>query len=185
MRSFLDIMAKIAAVNLMMATAASACLPPEPMPRLPKESDEAFEARNKELTSAEDAEGARSAQMTLFAEANSVSIGVVKDSKEITLADLSTGYEATVGPLFPIKGDMPRQAVTIRDNMHTDCGNFGGGSATSAAVGSYVLLFQGVPDYKAATGSVGYYPGEARVPEIIKAFRHFGPPPPPQSPANR
>jgi len=173
MRIIPGFIARFAAAGALMASAASACLPPEPMPRLPNESDQAYDARNGELTSVEDAEGRRFHQVSLYEQAKAVFIGVVTDSKEITLADSGSGHEVTVRPAFPIKGELPEQPAIIRDKMNSDCGYLGGGSATSAVVGTYVLLFQGVPEYEGVTGNVGFFAGEARVPEIIKAFRSF------------
>jgi hypothetical protein len=154
---------------------AFACPPPLAPPRLPGEPDKAYEERSSANIGAQTAEGQRAYQVQLGEQAERIFIGTVQASREIDLADGSKGHEVDVRPVRALKGVLPKKAATLRDGAVTECGNLGGGSATGAAPGDYVIVFEGVDTgFVPNTGKVGIFVSEARDPLLIKSLFEAG-----------
>lgn len=149
-----------------------ACIFPAPMAKLPGESQQAFEERGRALSAAENYETQRLTQTNLLAEARTVFVGVVTATRWIPV-DAVKGHEITVRPLEAIKGDLPGQPLTVRDTVFTDCGIAGGGSATSAEPGDYVIIFAELPTAPLRGDNVGILAKEAVLPDLYGALAHY------------
>jgi hypothetical protein len=168
--------AKILLATVICAAAwpAFACIPPPPPPRFPDETDKAYQERVDASVSAQNDEERRSYQIRLLEQAKAVFIGVASDSREIDLGGGSTGHEVTIRAAGALKGALPDQPILLRDVLSTDCGYVGGGSATFAKAGDYVIVFQGIDDgMQGGTGNVGIFASEARTPDLLKALVDF------------
>ena len=162
-----------ALLAILASSAALACVPPPPIVQLPGESIQAYHERVDAAFAAELFEQRRVVQSNLLAQANAVFIGVVADSREIDVSAVK-GHEVSVRPVYAIKGDLPKQPVTLRDTVFTDCGMSGGGSATSAQAGDYVIVFAGVPTSAFQGTNVGILAKESGLSELRGALAHYG-----------
>jgi hypothetical protein len=164
----------LAAMACAVASPTFACIPPPPPPRFPDETDKAYQERVDASVSAQNDEERRSYQIRLLEEAKAVFIGVASDSREIDLGGGSSGHEVTIRAAGALKGALPDQPAVLRDVLSTDCGYVGGGSATFAKAGDYVIVFQGIDDgLQGGTGNVGIFASEARAPDLLKALVDF------------
>jgi hypothetical protein len=154
------------------AAPALGCIPPPPIARLPGESQQAYQDRQNAAFAAEEFENRRLAQTAMLDEANAVFVGVVSASHEIDVGSVK-GHEISVEPVQSIKGDLPKQPVTVSDTVFTDCGISGGGSATSAKPADYVIVFAGLPTNALQGPNVGILAKEAQLPELIGALSHY------------
>ena len=169
-RSLFVVLAAVAALP----APAVACPPPLLPPQLPGETDKAYQDRSSEMLGAQTYEGRRSSQIAYGEHAKATFLGVVTDSHEIDLDGGTKGHEVTVRPVRAIKGELPSSPAILRDGYITECGNVGGGTATGAAAGDYVIVFQGVDTgWTPSTGNYGILASEARDPFLVKSLFDF------------
>jgi hypothetical protein len=142
------------------------------MAQLPGESQQAYQQRQDAAFAAETSEERRLTQTALLADSRSVFVGVVTQTQPIDVGGVK-GHQVTVRPLQSIKGDLPAQPAVVRDVVFTDCGMGGGGSATSAAPGDYVIVFAGLSPNDMRGTNVGIVAKEAQLPDLIGALAHY------------
>ena len=110
-------------------------------------------------------------------QAKAVFVGTVSQSRQIPIPWVKgvNGHEVAVRPLQAIKAALPSQLVTVRDIAFTDCATMtGGGSATTANQGDYVIVFAGLPTNAFQGANVGILAKEAQLPELLAALSKFG-----------
>ena len=140
---------------------ATACILPAPIAPLPHESQQAFHERQKASLAAIEYDSRRSAQIGFLDQSTAVFIGTIATSRDISV-DVAKGHEVAIRPLSPIKGSLPDQSVRLRDTVFTGCGLSGGGSATSAQPGDYVIVFE--------PQNVGIEAKDAVLPDLLTAL---------------
>ena len=142
------------------------------MVKLPGESQHAFEERSRAVYAAQNYETQRLVQSELLNQSKAVIVGVVTASRLIPV-DSVKGGEITVRPLEAIKGNLPGQPLTVRDTVFTDCGVGGGGSATNAEPGDYVIVFAGLPTDPPRGENWAILAKEAVLPDLYNAVAHY------------
>jgi hypothetical protein len=162
-----------AAALLVTASPATACIGPAPTIRLSGESDEEYKRRGAAFARAEDDEMRRALQSALFDRATRVSLAQVTSATTVpgVLSDgLSPIRRVEAVPLALFKGTaLNGRPIAVQDKTMTTCGPAGGGTATMAKPGDYVLLFEGAkPD--GPTGHHGILLEELREPRILARF---------------
>lgn len=157
---------------ILASSSALACAPPPPIVQLPGESAQAYHERIDAAFAAELFEERRSMQSNLLSQSSATFIGVVADSREIPVGAVK-GHEVAVRPVYGIKGDLPKSATTLRDTVFTTCGMSGGGSATSAQPGDYVIVFAGIPTSPLQGANVGIVAREAELQDLRGALAHY------------
>lgn len=155
------------------AAPSLACVPPPPLVLLPGESPKAFRERDEARLLAETTEQRRLVQSNLLEQSKAAFVGVVTQSHDFPI-DRVKGHEVTVRPLQAIKGALPDQPVILRDSTFTDCGMAGGGSATSAQPGDYVIVFAGLAPNQLQGPNLGIMAKESQLPELLGALAHYG-----------
>ncbi len=163
----------LALILLSLPNSALACLPPQPPPQLPGETDKAYEERGDENAQAQFIEDRRTAQIYVQERAKASFIGIVSDRHEIGHGEV--GYEVRVRPVRTLKGPLPDAPVPLREVNARRCSGLDGRSITSAVPGDYLIIFQGVdtgpPD---GIVDVGIFASEARDPFVLKTLLDLG-----------
>jgi hypothetical protein len=159
-------------VFALLATEAQACTPPPPPLQLRGEPDRDFVARASAFNEARRDEDGRRQQVGWFDAATTVSLARITSAHRLpqVLSDgLSLTRRVEAVPLATFKGDiLPGRTVAMQDVVATTCGIFGGGTATAAQPGDYVVTFENVqPD---GTGHVGLLLRDLREPRILERF---------------
>lgn len=157
---------------LVAATPALACVPPPPPLQLSGESRQAYADRSKAFVEALSNEDQRARQVRLYGAASRVSLARVINSTPLpgTLDDGQPRRRVDVQPVAAFKGPAPSgRAIRLEDAGMTTCGRYGGGSATAAKPGDYVLLFEGV-DTGGLSRNLGLLLNELREPRILERF---------------
>ena len=162
-----------AAALLATASPAMACIGPAPTIRLSGESEAAFLARGQAFAAAERDEDRRAFQVRLFDKASRVSLARVTASTKLpgVLSDgLSPGFRVEVQPVALFKGPaLNGRPVALQDAGMSTCGRYGGGTATAAAPGSYILLFEDA-NPQGPTGHHGIFLHEVLEPRVLERF---------------
>lgn len=152
---------------------ALACIGPAPTIQLSGEAEAAFRARSQAFSQAERDEDRRAAQTRLYDTASRVSLARVLTSERlpgVLSGGISQGSRVEVQPMAYFKGSASKPGrVVLQDAGMTTCGPYGGGTATSAAPGSYVLLFEDVSP-EGPTGHFGLLLTELREPRVLDRF---------------
>lgn len=161
------------AALLALASPANACIPPAPTIRLSGESEAAFLARSQAFAAAEMDEDRRAVQVRLYDQASRVSLARVTASTQLpdVLSDgLSPGFRVEVQPVAVFKGPaLDGRPFALQDAGMSTCGRYGGGSATAAKPGSYILLFENA-NPQGPTGHQGLLLAELREPRVLERF---------------
>ena len=142
------------------------------MVKLPGESQHAFQERSRAVYAAQNYETQRLVQSELLNQSKAVIVGVVTASRLIPV-DAMKGHEITVRPLEAVKGDLPPQPVIVRDTVWSDCGMSGGGPATSAEPGDYVIVFGGLPAETPRGENWAILAKEAVLADLYNAVAHY------------
>jgi hypothetical protein len=156
------------------STSARACIPPAPLTPLPAEAEALFQARTKTYFQAIGDEERRTFQIGLGQRAKSYFLGVVTASQGVDLGRGTAGRMVSVRPLKALRGALPEAPFTLRDTAMTSCGPVGGGPATTALLGEYVVVFRdvslgggvGIEDF-------GLRAQDARAPFLLGALNDF------------
>ncbi|QDP20223.1 hypothetical protein [Sphingomonas xanthus] len=151
--------------SLVLSQAADACIPPPPPIRLPDESPEAFKVRSTALLDALSDEERRSYQAALYDRSDRIFLGVVANSEAIDAAG-TPGHRVTVRPIASLKGGHPTEPLVLADRYLTSCGKAGGGSATSARTGDYVLVLEG-DLFRQGPQGFGFQLNDLREPRLL------------------
>ncbi len=134
--------ARLALLALAAPAPAAACIFPPPPPRLPHESQPLYDARLKSTASAQGDEERRNFQIALRTQSAGSFIGIVERRTAIRMEAKLPGFAVVVRPLKTLSGAAPTSAIELRDQRLTSCGVEGGGTATRAVVGEYVIVFR-------------------------------------------
>jgi hypothetical protein len=157
-----------------LSTAANACIPPAPLVPLPAETATLFQARSINYHQALNDEERRAFQIGLSERSQSYFLGVVTASQALDLQDGVKGRMVSVRPLKNLRGALPDTRFTLRDRGLTSCGLFGGGSATRAVAGEYVIVFRAVAfSGLQGTADYGLRAQDARAPYLLAALNEF------------
>ena len=152
--------------------AALACIPPAPPIRLSDESEGDYLERRNAFNQAVLYGERRAAQERLYDQASRVSLArVIKsDRLLLMLADGSPARRIGVQPVAVFKGTPVKgETAILEDAGMTSCGRYGGGNATVAEPGDYVVLFEDA-NPSGPTGHYGLLLTELVDPRILSRF---------------
>ncbi len=133
----------VLAAGTLAAAPANACPPPPPPPEpRPGESEQAYNARLKELAAAQRAEGQAviaTRQATLWNESPIIFVGQVERVRPMQTD--GAGPSALIRPVRWIKGKGGANSFWLRHRGMTSCGPYGGGDAVEGKVGQRYIVF--------------------------------------------
>ena len=164
------VLAAVAYVAL--AGVADACIGPPPPIQLPGESDEAYKIRTQAVYRALGDEGRRRFQVTLYDKSNRIRLAMVEHSSAVDAMG-SPGRQVVVEPVATFKGEEQPIPVTLTDLYWTSCGMAGGGPATAAQRGEFIILFEGDLFEGRATDRYGIKMEDLREPRLLEAVNAF------------
>lgn len=138
-------LAKLLLASLLVACAAPtfACDNYPDLPTLPGETAEANKERNDRLWESLSIIRAYEVQKAVLKEATRVYLSRVLQREE--LSPDAPLFAIQVEPVHAIKGKAPAQVRRLSDVGYNSCERWGGGEATNAVVGEWVIVFEGLP----------------------------------------
>jgi hypothetical protein len=113
------------------------------LPPLPGEPAEANRARNDRLYESLSVIGHYEAQKDAFKKAARIYLARVLQRE--SLSPGTPLFSIRVEPVHEIKGKAPPPGARLSDVGYNSCGRWGGGEATNALAGEWVIVFEGLP----------------------------------------